>query len=382
MEQKYALLLELVRSQINGQQATIPENPDLSGLFDAARRHKLQTFVYAALEGTAYEPQAMAAIGADYHGAVFKDAQADYVRGEITRVLEKAGVDHVYQRGICLKHDYPVPAMRTMSDMDILVRSRDLHKLPKIMKELTCEQQPGDGNHRTFLVEPGVTVEFHPELIHCSSHVGTGINPGWQYVPEGQSRAEKEMTEEGFYLNILCHLANHFATGGVGVRFVLDVWVCNHLRQTKPDRAYVEQELQRVGLLQFAKQIEQLAEVWFSGAPGDELMEELGAYILTSSSHGQSQRAMLNAVCLSPGGSGFSALWRKVFYPKQDLYNRYDWVKGRAWLLPVAWLVRVFQAITRHGSLIKNWGKGTMKFSDEQVEQQRQKLARFGIREA
>lgn len=380
MEAKYSLLLALVRNQITGTPVQIPTDADLEGLFDAARRHKLGTFVCAALEGTPYEMQALQAIGATYHGAVFIDVQADHIRSDLTRVLGEAGIDHVYQRGICLKHDYPVPAMRTMSDMDVLVRSRDLHKLPKVMEQLPCKQKPGDGNHRIFVVEPGMTVEFHPELIHCSSTVGTGINPGWQYVPEGQEQAEKQMTEEGFYLNILCHLANHFAAGGVGVRFVLDVWVCNHLRKTKPDRAFVEQELERIGLLKFGLQVEQLAEVWFSGAESNEILDELGEYILTSSSHGDSRRAMLNAVCLS--GSGFSALWRKVFYPRQDLYNRFDWVRGRAWLLPAAWLVRVFQAVTRRSGLILRWSKGAMNFSDEQIAQQREKLMRFGIREA
>lgn len=381
MEQKYSLLLDLVRSRITGQTAVIPQEPDLAGLFDAAARHKLEPFVFSALEQTEYAPQAMAAIGSAYHKAVFRDAQTDFIRSDVSRVLSEARIPHVFQRGICLKHDYPVSAMRTMSDIDVLVQSRDLHKLPKAMKQIDCTQLPGDGNHRSFKVNPGVTVEFHPELIHCSSHVGTGVNPGWQYVPNGQAGFEWKMTEEGFYLNVMCHLANHFAAGGVGVRFVLDVWVCRHLRAAQPDRVFVEAELQRVGLLEFARRIEALAEVWFSGAESDELLDELAEYILTSSSHGNSERAMLNAVCLSPGGSGFSALWRKVFYPKQDLYNRYDWVKGRAWLLPVAWVVRVFQALTRRGNLILRWGKGTMQYSDEQIAQQREKLKRFGIKE-
>lgn len=379
MEQQYRLLIDLVRSHFTGEAVELPENADLSALYEAAARHKLQTFVYGYLENTPYGPEAMEHIGGAYHKAVFRDVQADYIRSQITEVLTKAGIDHVYQRGICLKHDYPVSAMRTMSDMDILVHSKDLHKLPEVMSALPCTQHPGDGNHRIFTVSPGFTVEFHPNLIHCSSHVGTGINPGWQYVPAGQPTGEQLMTEEGFYLSVLCHLANHFAVGGVGVRFVLDIWVCRHLRKQLPDRAVVEQELQRIGLLKFGKQIEALGDLWFSGIIPDEDLSELEEYILTSSSHGDEERAMLNSVCLSPGGSGLSALWRKVFYPKQDLYERYDWVRGRPLLLPVAWLVRMWQALVRRGKRVASWGKGTMKFTDDQIMKQREKLQRFGI---
>ena len=379
MDEKYQLLINLVRNHLNGQAPEAPETGDFQGLYEAAAQHKLETFVYAALEGTVHEASAMAAIGGAYHKAVFRDVQGDYIRAQITEELTKAGIDHVFQRGVCLKHDYPVSSMRTMSDMDVLVHSKDLHKLPQVMSALDCVQRPGDGNHRIFSVSPGFTVEFHPNLIHCSSHVGTEINPGWQFVPSGQQTGEQFMTEEGFYLSVMCHLANHFAGGGIGIRFVLDIWVCNHLRTPQPDRDIVEQELQRIGLLNFAKQIEALADWWFSGIAPQEDLSELEEYILTSSSHGDTDRAMLNSVCLSPGGSGFSALWRKVFYPRQDLYDRYDWVKGRPWLLPIAWIVRMWQALTRRRNLVATWGKGTMKFTDDQIQQQREKLQRFGI---
>lgn len=379
MDPQYRLLIDLVRSHFTGQPVDIPKNADLSLLYEAAQRHKLQTFVYGYLENTPYGPEAMEAIGGAYHKAVFKDVQADYIRSQITDVLTAAGIDHVYQRGICLKHDYPVSAMRTMSDMDILIHSKDLKRIPRVMSALPCVQRPGDGNHRIFSVSPGYTVEFHPNLIHCSSHVGTAINPGWQYVPEGQPTGEQFMTEEGFYLSVLCHLANHFAAGGVGIRFVLDIWVCRHLRKNKPDWALVDRELQRIGLYEFGKQIEALGDLWFSGITPAQDLTELEEYILTSSSHGEDQRAMLNAVCLSPGGSGFSALWRKVFYPRQDLYERYDWVNGRPWLLPVAWLVRTWQALTRRRKLVSSWSAGTMKFTDAEIAQQRQKLQQFGI---
>ena len=379
MEQQYRLLIDLVRSHFTGEAVEVPDDADLTALYEAAARHKLETFVYSCLENTAHAASAMEAIGGAYHKAVFRDVQADYIRAQITEVLTAAGIDHVYQRGVCLKHHYPVPAMRTMSDMDILIHTEDLDRLPEVMSKLDCKQCPGDGNHRTFAVSPGYAVEFHPNLIHCSSNVGTGVNPGWQYVPEGQPHGEQFMTEEGFYLSVLCHLANHFAAGGVGVRFVMDIWVCRHLRQPQPDRALIEQELDRIGLLKFGKQIEALGDLWFSGITPQEDLAELEEYILTSSSHGDDKRSMLNSVCLSPGGSGFSALWRKVFYPKQDLYERFDWAKNRPWLLPVAWLVRVWKAVTRRHKLILSWSKGTMQFTDEEIRLQREKLQRFGI---
>ena len=51
-------------------------------------------------------------------------------------------------------------------------------------------------------------------------------------------------------------------------------------------------------------------------------------------------------ICFSPGQNRFSALWKKVFFPKGDFENRFDW--------------------------------STKRYSKAQIQQQ-EKLARFGV---
>ena len=222
-------------------------------------------------------------------------------------------------------------------------------------------------------------VEFHPNLLHHATPVGTQINPGWQYAKKDSATAAMELTEEGFYLNIICHLANHFVDGGVGVRFVLDVWVCRNLRKEPMDRDFVEAELERFGLLTFARNVEALAEAWFGAGEMTPLLQELGDYILTSGSHGFTERAILNSVSLSPGGSQSSALLGKMFYSRQEMEDRFPWCKGKPLLLPAAWCVRAFRAVTRRGDLILKWTRDTGSISREEAQQQRQLLHRFGI---
>jgi len=378
VKKEFELLIALVREQMTGQPAVFPDEYDLEQLFRQAKTHKLEPFIYSALCQRPEIPKdALSALENACNQAICRDPQFDYYRARITQELTKRQVRHVYMRGICLKHDYPEPALRTMSDMDILVEAKDFPVIRLVMLAMEARPLQSDGNHRSYMLPGGLNVEFHPNLLHCSSPVGTGVNPGWQYVPQGQGQGEAFMTEEGFYLNVMTHLANHFASGGVGVRFVLDIWVCRHLRKAKPDRSFVEQELARIGLLAFARNIERLAEVWFSQMPSEPLLEELGEYILTSGSHGNIDRAVLNAASIS--GSGSTALWRKAFYPKEDLLNRYDWVRGRRWLLPVAWLVRAFRAVTRRWRLIFTWGKKSKAHSRDQITRQQQLLARFGL---
>lgn len=314
-----------------------------------------------------------------YFRAAYREAQQSHTQQLLRQGLTNAGVQHIFLKGTVLRKSYPVPMLRTMSDMDVLVHTEDYDKITQVARSVMGKAYTGDGNHKNFVFPGDVAVEFHPNLLHHATPVGTGINPGWQYAKKDLPGPEMELTEEGLYLNVLCHLADHFVDGGVGVRFVLDVWVCRHLRKEPVDEEFLEKELTRLNMLQFARNIEALADAWFSDGEMTPLLKELGDYILTSGSHGVPDRAMLNAVSLSAGGSRTSALLSRIFYPRQELEDRFPWCKGKLLLLPAAWLCRVYDTVTKRSHLIVKWAKGTGQFSSQQVKEQRKLLERFGI---
>lgn len=381
MDRESQALIALLRQEVVGRAAILPQELDWTALARLAKWHGLEGFVYCGVRRLGLQlPEAIwQQLEKAYQRAVFWDAQFDFVRQQLEQRMTALEVPHIFLRGICLKGDYPVPALRTMSDIDILVRAEDFGRLKQAAEAMGGMQEAGDGNHRIYRFPCGVLVEFHPNLLHHASPVGTQINPGWQYAApeEGFGR---QLTEEGFYLNLICHLAHHFASGGVGVRFIMDVWVDRHLRKTRLDRAFVEAELERFGLLEFARNVEALAEGWFGGGEMTPLLEQMGRYVFTSGTHGTTKRAMLNAVSLSKSGSRRSALLGKMFYPRQELEDRYCWVRGKPWLLPAAWCARAWKAVVNHGGLILRWGKGTAKLPKEEVSRQREMLWQFGIR--
>lgn len=381
MTQESRLLIDAVRAAVNGKTFSLPE-VDWQHFMELASSHGLLALVCDGLQKQpdiwAQVPEAVQKrMGNAYMTAIYKDTQMEYCKEKLRKKLEHAGVRHIFLKGAVLKYDYPVPALRTMSDLDVLVYTQDYGKIQQIAAAMNAKQAPGDGNHRNYFFPGGVAVEFHPNLLHHDTPVGTQINPGWQYAKQDAPTCAMELTEEGIYLNTLCHLANHFVAGGVGVRFVLDVWVSRHLRKTQPDRAFVEQELEKFGLLKFAENIESLAECWFSQGQMTPVLEELGEYILTSGSHGNEQRAMLNAMSFAGGRGG--ALLGKMFYSRAEMEDRFPWCKGKPWLLPAAWCVRAYKAVTLHGSHILRWGKDTGDISKEQIRNQQKLLRRMGI---
>lgn len=383
MRNEYTLLIGALAQSVADKPLQIQNPIDWTVFARLCQVHAVAPLVYDGLRKAgileSVPEESRTYFRSAYYAAILRDSQFDQIKDKLSEKLEEAGVEHVFLKGACLKHDYPIPALRTMCDLDVLVYTKDYPVLGRVAEELGGVAAASDGNHRNYQFSNGVTVEFHPNLLHHGTPVGTEINPGWQYVMPNQTTWGRELTQEGFYLNTICHLANHFVSGGVGIRFVLDVWVNRNLRRPQPDRAFVEAELRRFGLLRFAENIEALSDAWFGSGKESPLLEQLGDYILTSGSHGKSNRAMLNAVVLSPGQSRRSALIKKAFYSRAELEDRFPWCKGRALLLPVAWCVRAFKAVTKHGRLILEWGRGTGDVSQKEIEEQRRLLNSFGI---
>ncbi len=376
-EQK--LLLDTLACALKGKAYTVPENVDWRQFVSLSMRHTVAPLVYDGLQKAGnwemLPPPAKKILSDAYHTAIFQDAQFTHLKEQLAKKLREADVACIFLKGASLKKDYPEPTLRTMCDLDILVHTQDYPKIDAVAKEMGAEAEDGDGNHRNFRFPGNLMVEFHPNLIHHDTPVGTQINPGWQYaIPDGT-----DLTPEGFYLNTVCHLANHFVAGGAGVRFICDVWVGRNLRKPEPDWKAVEKELERFGLLDFARNIEDLAECWFDGSEETPLLQELGEYILSEGLYGNANRAVRNAAAMSPGESRASALRKRVFSSKEDLENKFPWCKGKPILLPAAWCARCFRVMTKNGGLALKWTQETGKLTKEEISEQKEMLSRFGI---
>ena len=379
MEQ-YKTLLALMRCAVTGETFAAGAETDWRAVMRQARFHHVEPLIFYALRDRTQAPEeVLDELTAAHRLSVFRDIQQEAAGAVLRETLTAAGVPHILLRGALLKRDYPCPDMRTMSDLDYLVRMEDYPAVKAAVKSLGGRHIHTDGGHYTVELPPNILVEFHPNLIYVASPVGGGINPGWQYARRDSGPYALELTEEGFYLNMLCHLAYHFVSGGTGVRSVLDVWVYRRRHSPQPDRDFVDAELERTGLAAFAGNIEALSEAWFGGAPVGEELEPLEEYILTSGVYGTVRRAVLNAACFSREGAGWAALWNKAFYPRAELENRFPWTKNRPWLLPAAWCVRGVKALTRHSGHIKEWSRAASAVSAQEVAACRKELQRFGF---
>lgn len=216
-------------------------------------------------------------------------------------------------------------------------------------------------------------MEFHGRLLYRAEATGVICYSDWSRMNGDENR----LTEEGYALNLIGHIAYNTAHAGCGARFILDLWVYRHKHQQQPDWTAVMQQLRLDGLERIAQNLLDLSEYWFGNGNGSPLLDELGTYILEGGLYGLAKRETLSNAGLN--GGKFNAIRAQVFRSKNEFYNRYPWLKKMPYLLPVAWGMRGFHSLRTHRQEIGKWFKHLDQSDQQEIEEHGERLQRFGI---
>ena len=273
--------------------------------------------------------------------AVFRYEQLNYELTRICGAFEKAQVPFIPLKGSVLRRHYPEPWMRTSCDIDVLVREEDLNRATAALADALDYRIETKGAHDVQIFTPnGQHIELHFNLIedHRIKDASAILNRVWDAaVLCGGWTYQYEMPDELFYFYHIAHMAKHVENGGCGIRPFLDIWVLTH--RVPHDRDRREQLLADGGLSTFARQAEQLTEIWFGAGTHDDATRRLEQYILSGGVYGN----LVNRISVQQvkrGGKlryACSRIWlpyetMQVFYPSLDgkpkrlpLYELYRW---------------------------------------------------------
>lgn len=353
MKQEVQYLLEIIKYILNkskGELMVPSKDMDWGPLVQLAKAHSILNFVYYGIDCLSpehkpddeqcrvMEQALISSVVRDYH-------QLEGVK-ELFDAFEAEGVYALAVKGICTKYHYPATDLRTMGDIDILYQPQQDAKVKKVMQQLGYEQSMEGRKHDCYVRKPYLAVEMHRDLVEADSRYIAYYENIWERVkPKENYHYVQEMSLEDEYIYTLVHLARHFQDGGVGIRFVIDVYVYNHLKDM--DWQYVEEELKKLQLWEFYENLSKLAEWWFGekipSQEDKELLEKLATYVIANGTFGTTR----NAAAVSSARKGrFQALMREVFPSLKSMQSMYEWLKKYPVLLPYAWVLRGVCSIT------------------------------------
>lgn len=276
----------------------------------------------------------------------------------LSQLLSDEQIAHMPVKGWYLKELYPAPELRTFGDIDILIRPADRERCDRLL--LQEGYTPKQDWEPSYSYQKGNEYyEFHTELIDtelsCAPGLADYFANAWEHsIGDGGERWR--LRPEYHFIYVLCHLAKHLYTSGAGIRMYLDIALALKGRGDELDFGFILGELERLGLGKFYATVIAAVNDWFDmsadvGTPAVDksVTDRLLSYTFGSDLFGKSRDHTLITLRNTDATKG-KAIKQTLFPDSATLEKRYTFVKGRKWLVPAAWAMRVFKNSGRIGT--------------------------------
>ena len=340
--------IKLFSLYLNKKKATdfVIDNNELSFFIKMANRHSLTALLFKALQDTnsKVEEGVLKKLEEHYFLVLRKAILFDKERKELYDYLNANQIDYLPLKGIILKDYYFDPYTREFADNDILFDgSKD-----KLVKDFFTNKDYivelfRKSNHDVYIKKPFYNFEMHRALFGETGDNKKNIVYFKDYLSKAHIKEnyEHELSKEDFYIYFTAHTYKHFHVSGCGIRTLIDYYL--FLKNNSDlDYTYINQELEKLDLLDFSNQIKTLAIKLFDDEPIDEKETEMLLYIASSGTYGTVDHYVAKGV-KAKGKFGF--LMSRVFPPYSFYKSAYPWAYKCPILIPAAWLWRFFRIL-------------------------------------
>ena len=332
-------LFQIIRHFLNNEPVTT--ELDWPNVWSLARKHSLGQFVSLYMKQLPgeqeIEKQLEHSITNSHAAMVVRKVNQDIAIKDIHAILELKGCYHLFMKGSVTRDRYASAFWRPMGDIDFLYQEAQHEIVKTSLLENGFYGFKAGRKNDTYYRKKNICVEAHRQLVPSDSSFFKYCSKVWEraHVANGCNYLFEMDIEDELIFNIV-HLAIHFLEGGAGIRFILDVYVYNHLEM---DFKYVEHELSELDLLDFYHNISELAENWFGYGKKTSLTEKLASFIIKNGTFGTVDNSSSLAV-----REGRWKYLRKMCFPSyKEMISAYPWLKGKYMLLPLAWILRGFR---------------------------------------
>ena len=371
-------LLELIKvSQFGGE---VSPSSDFSGIVDEARKQSVLGLVAPVLPKECLT-------GEDAH--TVERQYANYVRylheeDELKKVLDRVGIPFVILKGNAAAVYYKDPSLRTMGDIDFLVRPDDFTRARAVMLEngFSLEHEGEEYTRHIAFSKNKVSFELHKKFSHedvdLEEYMLAGLEARELRSIQGYEFPMLPKLSNGLVL--LDHMRNHLRSG-LGLRQIVDWMMFVHAELD--DGFWAE-----FGPVTASKKLDTLALVvtrmcqmymgldesitWCRGAD-EETCRMLMENVLTSGNFGRKQGKgnRIEAVTTAFRSEGF--------FRRLQRAGEYNWkaYKKHRWLKPSCWIYQMFR-YARQGLQTKR-SSAQMREDAKRGKERYELLKRLGI---
>lgn len=379
-------LITLIKSALNNEVQKLPENFSLEGVIDIAREHQISPIVYYGALNCGFDKssEAMKKLFENSFPLVILDEQQRQALDALCEAFEANRIEYMPLKGSVLKSLYPRAEMRVMGDIDILIKTEQYEKVSIIMKNSGYSFQY-ESDHELVWGKDLITVELHKSVMTSyNKDFYAYFGDGWKLAKADSGTLMHSMSDEQFYIYMFTHFAKHYRVSGIGIKHMVDLWV---YKNAKPQLGweYVKNELKKLRLYEFFENVEKTLGVWFSDA--DETFETklIADTVFESGAYGDKDTAEASRIIReahgkkSLAGTKVAKRIKAVFLPYREMCEKYKILEKASILLPVMWIVRLFNVIIFKQGRVRNYIKKQKGLTNEAIYNQKEKLNAVGL---
>lgn len=345
---------ELINSQLNNQiPKPIPENIEISDILDLSSKAQMQGLICMALIKLDLPPDIKKYLHSIVIESTMKSLTQMCTINDLSKRLEESGIKHQFLKGSILKNIYPQPVFREMGDVDIMIYGETVERTEEIVKKLGFVLEDTADHHVVYRKRPFAVLEIHWNLfskkvdhnqfIYYNDSIKAKIKENTKYT--------YEFSPEDFYVYMISHMAKHFYETGCGIRNLVDLYFYNEKYKNQLKLDVIERELNQLGLVSFEKYMRQLAYVWLTKGTVDDFNKKLFAYMMDCGIYGKGENGVWGQIAKEAKNKKSISkikVRRMYFFPSLSrMREYYPWLKHKAFLLPVAWIIRIIHGISK-----------------------------------
>ncbi len=347
-------------SQYTDRVDVIEWDHEIADVYSFAKRHMLSAMVGMALKSAGIlNKEVDKEVGKAVRKAVLFDNETKIIEKE----FERKSIWYIPLKGAILKSYYPSVGMRQFADYDILFDKTRSEDVRQIMEEHGFFTKSfGIGVNDVYYKEPIFNYEMHRRLFD-ETH-DEKLKRYYDNIEEKIVRDDNgyacHFSPNDFYIYIIAHESKHYNDGGIGIRAIVDVYLCNKFLKLNYD--YVERECEKLGIAELERTGRELAVGIFSNPENDiqsrinrlsDKAKDMLFYMANSGTYGNVENSVRNNIKKNSGGKTAYALRRFLvpFSRKNRLYHiyevRYPLFYRYKIILPFLPFYRLFGAIRR-----------------------------------
>lgn len=373
------ILIKIMSDHLNNRDTVINKKYEKNKLKLLATQQQISSICYFQTQEDIFK--------GDYFKQLYFCANQELLVRGIKDSLNKEKIQYVFVKGVVLKDYYPIPELRSMGDIDLIVHLNDKEKTGQILENQGFHVE--QATNEWVCINKNFEVELHHALSYKKDKFEAEyiLNDFWTYV------SDNELNLNFHFVYLFFHLRRHIIDGGIGLRQLYDIAVLT--KKCKLNWKWIEQKLQTCGLYNFACNVLQINKILFEVEnPMEEIVirKETIDYIIEEIFKGgvfgvnNGERENLKKLVsiaykekISNKKARFKFITRQILpsFQMMSRIPRYVYIRKNKFFIVFAWMNRMFNILIDPKQRTKFFAD--LNITDEEIERRKDKINAWGI---